>query len=337
MKAYIYNGPKNIELKELPMPDCDDNGVVIKNIYASICGSDVFAWNYDGSSNMIFPGLEFGHEMVGEVVKVGKNVEGIELGDRLFPVPAFAKNDMMRAATVGGFSEYVELPMAKLNHSVYKVSDKINSKVASLIEPFTVGCNAVQRIGNIEAGKGAIVFGAGPIGLAAAVTLKYLGANVVVVDLMENRLKIAEELGLLTCNLTTDNYLEKCGELLGTIPGMFGTSSLNADYYVDAAGNQAVIDSFFSGAKPYSTLSIVAVHHAPVSINMIPLTYNGMRIIGPGGGENGNDVRLVMEIFESGQFDIEKLITHVYPHDQFIEAVQQANNAKESLKVVIEY
>lgn len=47
--------------------------------------------------------------------------------------------------------------------------------------------------------------------------------------------------------------------------------------------------------------------------------------------------KLVLEIFESGQFDIEKLITHVYPHDQFIEAIQKANDAKEALKVVIEY
>ena len=336
MKAYIYNGPKNVEMKELPMPTCDDNGVVIKNIYASICGSDVFAWNYDGSSNMIFPGLEFGHEMVGEVVQVGKNVQGIELGDRLFPVPAFAKNDVMRAATVGGFSEYVELPNCTLNHSVYKVSDKINSKIASLIEPFTVGCNAVQRIGNIEAGKGAIVFGAGPIGLASAITLKYLGCKVVVVDLMDNRLEIAKDLGLEVCNASTENYLEKCGEILGTVPGMLGGSSIDADYYVDAAGNQAVIDNFFSGAKGYSTLSIVAVHHKPVTLNMIPLTYNGLRIIGPGGGF-GDDVRLVLEIFESGKFDIEKLITHVYPHDQFVEALQKACDAKEALKVVVEY
>ena len=336
MKGAIYLGPKNVEIKELPMPDCDDNGIVIKNIYASICGSDVFAWNYDGSSNMIFPGLEYGHEMVGEVIKVGKNVQGVELGDRLFPVPAYAKGDMMRAATVGGFSEYVELKNCVLNQTVYKISDKISSKVASLIEPFTVGCNAVQRIGNIEAGKGAVVFGAGPIGLASAVTLKYLGCRVVVVDLMENRLKIAEELGMLTCNLSTDNYLEKCGELLGTIPGMMGGTSIDADYYVDAAGNQAVIDSFCAGAKAFSSLSVVAIHHKPVTLNLVGLTYNGLRIIGPCGGF-GDDVRLVLEIFESGQFDIEKMITHVFPHDQFIEALEQANKAAEALKVVIEY
>lgn len=336
MKGAIYQGKKNIEVKELPNPTCDDNGVVIKNIYASICGSDVFAYNYSGRENMIFEGLEFGHEMVGEVVQVGKNVEGVKIGDRLFPVPAYAKNDMMRAATVGGFSEYVELPAFKLNQSAYIVSDKIENKVASLIEPFTVGCNAVQRIGNIEAGKGAIVFGAGPIGLASAITFKYLGCKVVVVDLMQNRLDIAKELGMEVCNLSTDNYLEKCGEILGTIPGLMGGSSIDADYYVDAAGNQAVIDSYISGAKPFSTLSIVAVHHKPVTLNMVPITYNGLKIIGPCGGF-GEDVKLVLEIMESHQFPIEKMITHVYPYDQLIEAFEMASNSKEALKVVIEY
>ena len=157
-----------------------------------------------------------------------------------------------------------------------------------------------------------------------------------VVDLMDNRLEIAKDLGLEVCNASTENYLEKCGEILGTVPGMLGGSSIDADYYVDAAGNQAVIDNFFSGAKGYSTISIVAVHHKPVTLNMIPLTYNGLRIIGPGGGF-GDDVRLVLEIFESGKFDIEKLITHVYPHDQFVEALQKACDAKEALKVVVEY
>lgn len=73
---------------------------------------------------------------------------------------------------------------------------------------------------------------------------------------------------------------------------------------VDTAGNQAVIDSFFSGAKPCATLAVVAVHHKPVTLNMIPITYNGLRIVGIAGlpvdAEN-----LVLEIFESHQFPVE--------------------------------
>lgn len=335
MKAAIYQGIKNIEVKDLPMPTCDDNGLVIKILYASICGSDVQAYNHGGQDNMIFEGLEFGHEMVGEVVQVGKDVQGIQLGDRVFPVPAYAKGDFMRAATVGGFSEYVELKNVVANQTVYPISAKIESKVASLIEPFTVGCNAVQRMGVIEKGKNAIVFGAGPIGLFSAITLKYLGCKVLVVDLVENRLEIARHLGMLTCNLTNEDYMEKASAVFGTIPGFMG-NTIDADYYVDAAGNQAVIDSFFKGAKMFSTLSVVAIHHKPITMNMIPVTNCGLRIIGPCGGF-GDDVRLVLEILESGQFDVASLISHVYPHEQLIDAFEMASNPKEALKVVIQY
>lgn len=335
MKAAIYQGIKNIEVKDLPMPDCDDNGIVVKNIYAAICGSDVTAYNYGGQDNMIFEGFEFGHEMISEVVKVGKNVEGVKVGDRVFPT-AFAKADVMRAATIGGFSEYIEIPQCVVNQSVYLVSDKIEDRIACLVEPFTIGARAVLHIGEIEKGKNAIVFGAGAIGLTAAMTLKYLGANVCVVDLSENRLGIAKSLGMEICNLSNENYLEKCGEIFGTITGLMGATSLNVDYYVDAAGNQAVIDSFLSGAKPCSTLAVVAVHHKPVNINMVAVTYNGLRIVGTAGMPVDAE-HLVLEILESHTFPVENLITHEYGHDQILEAFEMASNAKEALKVVIKY
>ena len=335
MKAAIYQGIKNIEVRELPMPDCDDDGIVVKNLYAAICGSDVTAYNYGGQQNMIFEGLEFGHEMISEVVKVGKNVQGVKVGDRVFPT-CFAKADLMRAATIGGFSEYIEIPKCIVGQSIYIVSDKIEDKIASIIEPFTIGARAVLHIGEIEKGKNAIVFGAGAIGLTAAMTLKYLGANVCVVDLSEGRLEIAKTLGMEVCNLSNEAYLDKCGELFGKIPGVMGGESLNVDYYVDAAGNQAVIDSFFAGAKQCAILAVVAVHHKPVTLNMIPITYNGLRIVGTAGmpvdAEN-----LVLEILESHQFPVENMITHEYSHDQIIEAFEMASNPAEALKVVIKY
>ena len=334
MKGAIYQGIKNIELKELPMPNCDDNGIVVKNLYAAICGSDVTAYNHGGRDNMIFEGLEFGHEMISEVVKVGKNVQGIKVGDRVFPT-SFAKADIMRAATIGGFSEYIEIPQCVVNQSVYIVSDKIENKIACLIEPFTIGARAVLHIGTIEKGKNAIVFGAGAIGLTAAMTLKYLGANVCVVDLSESRLNIAKQLGMEICDLSKENYLEKCGQLFGTLQGFMGTS-IDVDYYVDAAGNQAVIDSFFSGAKPTATLAVVAVHHKPITLNMIPITYNGLRIVGTSGLPVDAE-HLVLEILESHQFDVEKLITHEFTHENIIEAFETASNPKEALKVVIRY
>ena len=125
MKAAIYRGIKNIEVVDLPMPTCDDNGIVVKNTYAAICGSDVAAYLHGGDDNMIWRDHEFGHEMATEVVSVGKNAaaQGIKEGDRLYIWGPFAKESMMRAATVGGFSEYMEIMNVGLNKTVFRIPD----------------------------------------------------------------------------------------------------------------------------------------------------------------------------------------------------------------------
>ena len=75
MRAALYKGQKNIEMTELTTPKAGENDIVVKNIYASICGTDVAVYQYGtGTGHRITIGSEFGHEMVSKVVQVGKNV-----------------------------------------------------------------------------------------------------------------------------------------------------------------------------------------------------------------------------------------------------------------------
>ena len=165
MRAAIYNGQRDILLTELETPVAGDNDIVVRNLYASICGTDVAVYLHGpNTGHKVTVGGEFGHEMVSEVVQVGRSVKGIHVGDRVYPYPLLAKGDPRRAGTVGGFSEYVLIPNAELNRQVYAVPEQIPSKVASLIEPFTVGCRAARRAFP-KAGENAIVFGAGTIGI----------------------------------------------------------------------------------------------------------------------------------------------------------------------------
>ena len=88
-----------------------DNDIVVRNLYASICGTDVAVYNHGPNmGHRITVGGEFGHEMVSEVVQVGDNVKDIHVGDRVYPYPRLAKGDPKRSGTVGGFSEYVLIP-----------------------------------------------------------------------------------------------------------------------------------------------------------------------------------------------------------------------------------
>ncbi len=98
------------------------------------------------------------HETVSEVVEVGESIKEVKVGDRIYLYPLYAKNDTKRAGTLGGFSEYMLLPKARLNHSYYMVPTEICDEVASLIEPFTVGGHAAKQ-GNPKQGEKAVIYG----------------------------------------------------------------------------------------------------------------------------------------------------------------------------------
>ncbi len=336
MKSAIYEGPGKIELREVPMPDCDDDGVVVKNLCAAICGSDVFAYTHDGSSVRIFPGGEFGHEMVSQVVKVGKNVKDIKVGDRVYPFPLFAKNDMSRSGSVGGFSEYIEFPKCQLNKSVFLVDDSITDVEASLIEPFTVGCHSV-KLTNPAPGKTAIVFGAGMIGMVAAIALKYFGVEkIMVTDISDFRLERAAALGFATCNVKNEDYEKKAKEYFGEFRGSFGHTTINADIYIDAVGINSNLEKYIEFGKFASIMSVVGVFHEPAKADFMKLTYGQLHIVGSPGYDM-SDVATVMEILKSKKFDIESIVTHKFALDDIDEALKTASDADSSLKVVIKY
>ena len=87
MRAAIYYGQKNVSIKELEIPQAGDNDIVIRNLYASICGTDVAVYMHGpNTGHRVTVGGEFGHEMVSEVVQVGKNVKEIHVGERVYPI-----------------------------------------------------------------------------------------------------------------------------------------------------------------------------------------------------------------------------------------------------------
>ncbi len=200
------------------MPSVGEKDVLIKNIYSSICGTDIADFKHgSGTGHKIEVGGEFGHETVSRVVKVGENVTEFSVGDIVYPYPRFAKGDTRKAGTIGGFSEHILIPKAKINHSLYRVPSEITAKTACLIEPFTVGCRATRR-SLVKIGENAVVFGCGTIGIAAAISLKYFGCNkVMICDLSNFRFNIAKELGFEVCNLQKERFEEKASAIFGKI------------------------------------------------------------------------------------------------------------------------
>lgn len=336
MRAALYNGQKNIMMTELETPTAGDNDIVVKNIYASICGTDVVVYEHGpNTGHRITLGSEFGHEMVSEVVQVGKNVRDIKVGDRVYPYPRLAKGDPKRAGTTGGFSEYILIPNAELGKGVYAVPEEISSKTASLIEPFTVGCRAARR-SFPRNGENAIVFGAGTIGIAAAIALICFGCDkVMICDHSDFRLNIARGLGFEVCNNRKENLREKSMQVFGKAMSALG-ETCDVDIYIDAAGADGIIETYQSMGKVDSRMVVVAVKAGLRPIDVLAMTYGQHALIGSG-GYNPEDVEDVLAIMKSGEWDIESIITAEYPWEKLPEAIEKAAKVNEALNVVIHY
>lgn len=336
MKAALYNGQRNILLTELKTPEAGDNDIVVRNLYASICGSDVSVYmQRPNTGHRVTLGGEFGHEVVSEVVEVGRNIKDIRPGDRVYPYPLLAKGDPKRAGTLGGFSEYMLIPNARLGKEVYAIPDTVSSKAACLIEPFTVGCRAARRSLPHE-GEDAIVFGAGTIGIAAAISLRYFGCRrVMLCDYSDFRLGKARSLGFEVCNNGREDLRKTATEVFGSAFSALGPTA-DVDIYIDAAGADGLIEAYQSMGKVNSRLVVVAVRAGLRPIDVLAMTYGQRAIIGSG-GYFPEDVADVQKIMESGRWDIESIITDEYPWEMLPQAIERAALVDSALNVVIKY
>lgn len=280
-------------------------------------------------------GGEFGHETVSRVVKVGANVTGFTPGQRVYPYPLYARGDTRRAGTLGGFSEYISVPNARLNHSLYDVPQCISDKTACLIEPFTVGCRAARR-SRAKCGEKAVVFGSGTIGIAAAISLKWFGVSqVMICDISDYRLNIAKRLGFSVCNTHNEDFSAKAKEYFGTGHSLNGEVP-DADIFIDAAGAPEILDLYMKLGKIESRYVSVAVNKALVDLDLLHLTFSQKEIIGSG-GYMPEDVKDVLAIMSSGKWDIESVITHEFTLDELDKALETAVLTDKALNVVIKF
>lgn len=338
MRAALYQGQKNIELTEKEDYICGDNGIILQNIYSSICGTDVAVYQHGtGLGHRITIGGEFGHETVCRVAEVGKNVKDVQVGDRVYPYPRLVTGDRSRAGTIGGFSEYIYCPEPRWGESIYHVDERISDKMASLIEPFTVGCRAARRALPVK-GETAVVFGAGTIGISAAIALKYFGCErVMICDYSDFRLSICRELGFETFNNsgTEGNAAEKMRNYFGENRGING-EVYNIDIWIDAAGADSILSDYEQYGKYNSRMVLVAVGSKERMVDILGLTF-GQKSLTGSGGYTPQDVKDVMEIMKSGRWDIEKIITHEFAWEQLPEAIETAGDTKRALNVIIHF
>ena len=212
MQAAVYHGPGDIRVESIPIPEIGEDEILLKVLNANICGTDLRIFH--GGHRMYPEGTIRvpGHEVVGVIAEVGRQVKKYQAGDRVFIAPNMGEDDSPETLSGnnnldpnfkafginldGAFAEYMRIPAAAIRQgNVMLVNDDQDPAVAALIEPLACvvrGQNAV----NLGSGDIVVVMGAGPIGVLHMLLAKARGAaSVLVSEPVENRRKQALSLG----------------------------------------------------------------------------------------------------------------------------------------------
>ena len=238
MKAVVYNGPYDVEVKEVPDAKIErSTDVLVKITATNICGSDLHM--YEGRTNME-AGNILGHENMGEVIEVGKAVDRIKVGDMVclpFNIGCGFCENCERGLTgycltvnpgsaggaygfagmgpySGGQAELLRVPYADFNCLVLPpdAREKENDYLM-LSDIFPTGYHATELAG-VKPGDTVVIYGAGPVGLMAALSAHIRGAShVMVVDTHKDRLALAEQLGATAIDDTEGHGAERVLEL----------------------------------------------------------------------------------------------------------------------------
>jgi len=337
VKSVRVTGPGTNEFVEIDRPEIGPRDVLLKIRACGICGSDAMYSQYGG----IPPrqgATPLGHEPAAEVVEVGAQAEGVAVGDHVvIDTMAFADGLLGSGGAQGALSEFVVVRDQVPGRQLRVIPKEIPWQVAALNEPMAVAHHAVNRSG-AKPGDRAVVFGAGPIGLGAAISLRTKGVeHIVVVDIQPSRLEIARQIGAdEVIDSSTQDVPARLAELHGKAtdglgrPGFVGT-----DVYIDAAGVPAVVQTVLKCAKHRAVLTIPAVHKKPVEVDLGAVLAAEI------------DIRTAMgyptEIFEVTDAIIAnadryaRIISHTFGFEQAIEALELARTPGAADKVVVTF
>ncbi|RLT01932.1 MAG: galactitol-1-phosphate 5-dehydrogenase [Planctomycetota bacterium] len=210
MKAMLLTEYKNLTVTEFPKPEISANDVLVQVRACGICGSDIHG--YDGSTGRRIPPLVMGHEAAGVITEVGDQVTAFKVGDRVtFDSTVscgqcffcrrgdinLCDNRMVLGVSCGeyrrhgAFAEYVSVPQ----HICYRLPEGLPFEHAAMIEAVSIAVHAANRT-LVSLGDTAVVVGSGMIGLLVIQAMRLAGCGqIIAVDLEENRLLKAKELG----------------------------------------------------------------------------------------------------------------------------------------------
>jgi alcohol dehydrogenase len=344
MKALVYRGPGKKAVEDRPKPEIDvPTDAIVKVTKTTICGTDLHILKGDVPSCQ--PGRILGHEGVGIIEKVGAAVTTFKPGDSVLiscisacGKCAYCRKLMYSHCTTGGWilgntidgtqAEFVRIPYAET--SLYHIPDGADEEslvMLSDILPTGFECGVLN--GKVQPGSTVAIVGSGPIGLAALLTAQfYSPAEIIMVDLDDNRLEMAKRFGATAVVNSAD------GNAVETIMEMTGKRGV--DTAIEAVGIPATFELCEKIIAPGGTIANIGVHGTKVALHLERLWDSNLTIT----------TRLVdtvstpmlLNILRSHKIDPKLLITHRFKLDHILDAYETFGHAAKTkaLKVIIE-
>ena len=328
-----------IWMQDVPVPEIGPNDVLIKVRKASICGTDIHIWNWDAwSQKTIKVPMVIGHEFMGEIAKLGAEVTGFQVGDRVSGEGHITcghcrncragKRHLCRNTVglgvnrQGCFAEYVSLPA----FNVFRVPKEIPDEIASFFDPLG---NAVHTALSFDlVGEDVLITGAGPIGVMAAAISKHVGArHVVVTDVNPYRLELARKMGATRAVDVRSQTLGDVMQSLGMTEGF--------DVGMEMSGNGQAFRDLLSVMNNGGRVAILGIPPNEVSIDWNQVIFKGLVLKGVYGREMFETWYKMVAMLQSG-LDVGPVVTHRFPAARFAEAFE-AMRSGQSGKVILDW
>lgn len=307
--------------------DLEDDEVLVKIMRASFCGTDYHIYTYDNwAKNRLKLPLTVGHEFSGEIIKVGKNVNRVKVGDIVSAETHIIcgkcefclrgeghiceNTKIIGIDTDGCFANYIKMPAA----NCFVNSKDVNPLFLSVQEPLG---NAVHTMAHFDiANKDVVVLGCGPIGLMAVDVSKAYGAKkVIAIEVKEYRRKLAYDLGAdVVINPLAENVIARV---------LAETNGKGADVIGEFSGNKQAIEQAFKYIKPGGGLSMLGLPAKNIEIDLSrDVIYKGISIYGVTGRRIYDTWYQVKDLIDHNRLHLEKIITHQMPLRQINEAAK---------------
>ncbi len=328
-----------LTLTRVKKPEMGHNDVLIKIKKTAICGTDIHIWKWDDWAQKTIPvPMHVGHEYVGEIVDMGQEVRGFKIGDRVSGeghiTCGFCRN--CRAGrrhlcrnTVGvgvnregAFAEYLVIPA----FNAFRIPDDISDDMAAIFDPFGNATHTALSFNLV--GEDVLITGAGPIGIMAAAIARHVGArNIVITDINDYRLALAEKMGATRAvNISRENLRDVMAAL---------HMHEGFDVGLEMSGVPSAFTALLENMNHGGKVALLGIPPANTAIDWNQVIFKGLEIKGIYGREMFETWYKMVAMLQSG-LDLSPIITHRYPVEQF-EAGFAAMLSGQSGKVILDW